>query len=279
MTPTNDYVFHRIFGRKKNEEITKGLIGAIIKQEIKTISIDENPITEKNIKDDKVGVLDIKARLNNNIVCDVEMQVAKQDNIEKRIMFYWSKVYTAEIQEGEDYGVLKRTIVILIANFKLDQLKEISKFHTKWQIREEEYRKIILTDTLEFHILELPKLKKQLKENKLDKKDKIAIWSTFLLNPENVGDEIMEENEDIKLAKEELEKIKKDKQEQRLAELRMKHILDQNSIRNSGIREGLERGIKKGKKEIAQKLLNLKMPIEQIIEITGLTEEEIKNIK
>jgi len=72
-------------------------------------------------------------------------------------------------------------------------------------------------------------LKKQLKENKLDKKDKIALWSIFLLNPENVGDEIMEENEDIKLAKEELEKIKKDKQEQRLAELRMKYILDQNS--------------------------------------------------
>ena len=179
--------------------------------------------------------------------------------------------------------------------FLFDQLKEISKFHTKWQIREEEYRKIILTDTLEIHIIELPKLKKQLKENKLDKKDKVAIWSTFLLNPENVGDEIMDENEDIKLAKEELEKIKKDKQEQRLAELRMKHILDQNSIRNSGIREGMEKGIKQGikqgieqgKKEgekyekikIAKKLIELKMSIEQIIEITGLTEEEIKNIK
>jgi len=126
-------------------------------------------------------------------------------------------------------------------------------------------------------------LKKQLKENKLDKKDKIALWSIFLLNPENVGDEIMDENEDIKLAKEELEKIKKDKQEQRLAELRMKHILDQNSIRNSGIREGMEKGLKQGKKaekiEIAQKLLNLKMPIEQIIEIIGLKEDKIKNIK
>lgn len=88
------------------------------------------------------------------------MQVAKKDNIEKRIMFYWSKWYSAEIHKGEDYDVLHKTIVILIANFELDKLKEIEKFHTKWQIREEEFRKIVLTDTLEVRIIELPKLKK-----------------------------------------------------------------------------------------------------------------------
>ena len=100
--PTNDYVIHRIFGYTGNEDITKGLIGTIIDQEINNIKIDETEITEQNIRDDKVGVLDIKARLNNNIVCDIEMQVAKNDNIEKRIMFYWSKLYSQEIHRGED---------------------------------------------------------------------------------------------------------------------------------------------------------------------------------
>ena len=270
-----------------NEKITQGLISAIIDKEIKTINIEETPITEHNIKDDKVGVLDIKARLNNDIICDVEMQVAKNSNIEKRIMFYWSKLYSAEIHKGEDYDVLHKTIVILIANFELDKLKEIGKFHTKWQIREEEFRKVVLTDTLEVHIIELPKLIKQLENNKGNKKDKLVLWLMFLLNPENVGDEDMKENEDIKKALEELEKIKENEQDRRLAELRMKHILDQNSIRKSGFREGLKEGLQKGleqgreqsKKEIAQNLLSLKMPIEQIIQITGLTKEEINNIK
>ena len=279
MLPTNDYVFHRIFGYVGNEDITKGLIGTIIDQGISNITIDETEITEQNIRDEKIGVLDIKARLNNNIVCDVEMQVAKNDNIEKRIMFYWSKIYSQEIHKGEDYDILQRTIVILIANFELDNLKEIPKFHTKWQIREDEYRKIILTNTLEIHILELPKLKRQIEKNKGKKKTKIDLWSMFLLNPENIGDEDMKENEDIKKAKEELEKIKQNEKDLRLAELRMKYILDQNWFRNSGFREGKKEGIKEGKKEIAQKLLSLKMPIEQIIEVTGLTEEEIKNIK
>ena len=193
MSPTNDYIFHRIFGHVGNEEITKGLIGTIIKQNIKNIKIDETPITEQNIKDDKIGILDIKARLDNDIVCDVEMQVAKKENIEKRVMFYWSKLYSAEIHKGEDFDVLHKTIVILIANFELDKLKKIPKFHTKWHIREEEYRKIVLTDTLEIHIIELPKLKKLLKENKEIKKDKIVLWLLFILNPENVGEKDMKE--------------------------------------------------------------------------------------
>ena len=275
MNPTNDYIFHRIFGHVGNEEITKGLIGAIIEQDIQNIKLEETQITEQNIKDDKIGVLDIKVRLDNDIVCDIEMQVAKNDNIEKRIMFYWSKLYSSEIHSGEDYDVLHKTIVILIADFELDNLQIIPKYHTKWQIREEEYRKIILTNMLQINIIELPKLKKQLKENEGIKKDKVALWSMFILNPENVGEDIMEENQDIKKAKEELEKIKQNETDKRLAELRMKYILDQNSIRSSGFREGK----KETQLEIAKKLIALKMPIEQIIQVTGLTEEEIKNIK
>ena len=275
MLPTNDYIFHRLFGYVGNEKITAGLIGSIINQEIKTIKINENPITEKDLKEDKVGVLDLKVRLNDEIVCNVEMQLVQQYDIDKRIMFYWGKMYTSEIKEKQKYEVLPKTIVILIANFELNNLKEIPKFHTKWQIREKEYRKIILTNTLEVHIIELPKLLKQLEKNEGDKKEKVALWSMFLLNPENVGDEIMGENEDLKLAKEELEKLKQDEHEQYMAELRMKHIMDSKAIEKFGYKQG-----EKNKQlEIAKKLLDLKMPIHQIIEITGLIEEEIKNIK
>ena len=143
-----------------------------------------------------------------------------------------------------------------------------------------------MTDTLEFHIMELPKLVKLLEENKVNKKDKVALWLMFLLNPENVGDEIMEEYEELKLAKEELEKLKQDEHERYMAEMRMKYIMDSHAIEKFGFRKGLEQGIEQGIKrgekskqlEIAKKLIALKMPMEQIIEITGLAEEEIKSI-
>ena len=67
-----------------------------------------------------------------------------------------------------------------------------------------------------------------------------------------------------------------------MAELRMKHIRDSMAIEEDGFDRGLEQGRREARKEkieIAKKLLELKMPIEQIIQVTGLTEKELKNIK
>ncbi len=66
-------------------------------------------------------------------------------------------MYTASIKAGKDYETLEKTIVILISDYELDSLKEIQKYQTKWQIREEEYHQIILTDVMELYIIELPK--------------------------------------------------------------------------------------------------------------------------
>lgn len=54
MVPTNDYVFQRIFGHIGNEEITKGLLTAILKRKIQKVELNEKTILEKDLKDDKV---------------------------------------------------------------------------------------------------------------------------------------------------------------------------------------------------------------------------------
>ena len=154
LDPKNDYVFKRIFGHSGNEEITKGLLQSIIPDKIDKIELDSNPITEKDLLDDKVGILDIKAKLNDgNVNCDIEMQVVDQKDIEKRILFYWSKMYIQTLKVGEDYENLKRCIVILITDYDLDKLKEIPEYVTKWKIREEKYSKLVLTNDLELYII------------------------------------------------------------------------------------------------------------------------------
>ena len=246
------------------------------------VDLNESPILEKDLRDDKVGILDIKAKLNNKISCNLEMQVVKYSNIEKRILYYWSKLYTSGIREGEDYNVLNKTIVILIADFELDIIKDIPKTHTKWEIREEEYKAKVLTNMLEINIIELPKLLKKVKNKRIDKKDKLSLWMTFFLSPEKIGVSDMEENVDIKKAKKELEKINQDEREKELARLRMKHIMDQKAIRQYGYEQGIEQGMKQGMKQIlkiAKKLLEMNIPIEKVMEITNLTKEEIEQIK
>ena len=72
-----------------------------------------------------------------------------------------------------------------------------------------------------------------------------------------------------------------------MAYRREKAIRDQNAIREAGyddgkeegIKEGLKEGIKAGKIEVAKKLLDQCVEIEIISSATGLTIEEIKNLK
>ena len=75
--PTNDYVFRKIFGTQKNEIVTKSLLNSILNENIISVNLENNyQITPENIND-KVGIIDIKAVLNNNIKCDIEMQLCR----------------------------------------------------------------------------------------------------------------------------------------------------------------------------------------------------------
>ena len=76
--PTNDYVFRRIFGTPGNEKITMSLLNSILSETVTSVDLANNyQITTKNIND-KMGMLDIKAIVNNNIKCDIEMQVSRR---------------------------------------------------------------------------------------------------------------------------------------------------------------------------------------------------------
>ncbi len=99
LNPKNDYVFKRLFGHVGNETITKNLLSCILQLDITDIQLDSNPITEKELFDDKVGILDIKAKIDNTTNIDIEMQVVDKKNIEKRILFYLSKMYTKTISQ------------------------------------------------------------------------------------------------------------------------------------------------------------------------------------
>ena len=203
------------------------------------------------------------------------MQVVDKKNIEKRILFYWSKTYNKSIKAGDDYDKLEKSIVILITDYELKGLKEIKKYITKWNIREEEYQKIILTDVMEIYIIELPKFEKY--KEKSD--DKLNSWVKFIENPEVVD---MKENKEVYKAKKVLEEISQDEHERYLAELRQKYIMDQKAIEDAGFDKGLEVGIQQGikqeKRAVAKKLKEQDVDIDIISKTTGLAQEEIKKL-
>ena len=277
LLPTNDYVFSRLFGHKGKEDITRDLIEKVTGEYYEDINLENTPILERELLENKKGILDVKVVANKYNDIDIEMQVAKSDYIADRILWYWAKMYSSSMKRGKTYDNTKRAICILIADFSLDKLKSIPEFRTKWNIREEKYKDIILTNKLELIIIELYKLEKNIGKDSANKG--LLDWCKFIKNPEEVSSSIMEENKNIKKAKEELDKISQDKHERWLAELREKAILDELALRKTGYNEGKRDGIKEGKNKIAKILLEKKMSLNDVSEITGLSIEELNNIK
>ena len=121
-------------------------------------------------------------------------------------------------------------------------MRKIEKILTKWQIREENYQNEVLTEKLEFYILELPKLEKY-----KDISEDLRNWLKFIESPEVMKmSEIKDEN--IKKAKEELEKINMDEYEQDMALRREIFLLDQNSMKARAYEDGEKAGLEKRKK-------------------------------
>ena len=234
--------------------------------------------------EDKVGIIDVRAVVNGNTHVDIEMQMINQENIEKRILYYWSKLYSNQLKRGENYNKLQRTICILFINEEIKKLENLP-MQTTWKIIETKERKIILTNDLELNIIEMSKQDKSECNHELKK------WIMFLQNPESEAvREMAQYDEEIKEAVEKLEEISSDEKKIRLAELREKYILDQNSNisgaeergekigQERGEKIGREQGIKQEKIETAKRMLNKKIDIQTIIDITGLTKEEIEKL-
>ena len=281
--PKMDIIFQAIFGEVGSENITKDFLEKILKRKIEKISLDKNPILRRELKDDKLGVLDIVTELDGKEKCNIEMQLIDKNNIIERMLYYWSKMYTRQIKAGDDYNKLEKTIVILIADFNIKGLEEV-EYHSTWKIIEtNSVKKLILTDKFELDIIELLKIK-----GRENEKDQLLDWLIFLENPESERvTRKMEENENLKEAVEKLDRISEDEKMQRIIELREKAIRDEHAIYDKGLDDGIEKGIQKGKEKgakeekikIVKSMLKENMDIEIIIKITGLTKEEIEKLK
>ena len=278
LSPKLDVVFQALFGEVGNESITKGFLETILERKIDSIDLSRNPILRREFKEEKLGVLDIIAKLDKDEICNIELQIVDKKNIIERILYYWSRLYSRQIKSGEDYKILQKAIVILITDFKIENLEELD-YHSRWKIIEDKQgKKIILTQKLEIDIIELPKIIGKEKEQ-----DNLLDWLYFLENPKSERvTEKMKENENLKEAVKKLDNLSEDEKMQRIADLRQKAIMDEKAIYEKGLEVGIEKGIMEGSRkekiEIAKKMLELKIDKETIAEATGLTEQEIEKI-
>jgi len=174
--PTVDYAFKRVFGRQENEESLCSLLNAVLRrpvgERIESVVI-LNPFLPLEAFDDKLSVLDIKARDESGRMFNIEMQIRLHHALRERVLFYWAKLYTEQLTEGDDYAELRPTISVLVVDDIL--FPELAGPHHRFRLCEES-RGILFSDQIELHVLELPKFDKPLP----DLTDDLDKWLFFL---------------------------------------------------------------------------------------------------
>ena len=273
----NDYVFKRIFAKPENNEELKELIEAILNIEIQKVEV-KNPEITKNYADEKLGVLDIRAQIDKDIMLNIEMQVANVKTMVNRNIAYTSRLIAEDTRVRETYGTLKKFISITILGENLLKRNTYHSIaHLKFEDIEKEkqinmgYRKEqgMLTDRLEIHYIEL---KKFLKKNP-EMNNKFEQWLWLLIGAEEKVRMASKKNKTIEKVVEGLDEMSADENERLEAYKRKLAIWDYNL----NIEEAKKEGPQEEMRKIAKKMKQKGIGVKESIEITGLTEEEISN--
>ncbi|MGL5712987.1 MAG: Rpn family recombination-promoting nuclease/putative transposase [Paraclostridium sp.] len=276
LNPKVDFVFKKIFGSDKHPDILISFLNAVLKPKKEITKVEtKNTEIDKSYIEDKFSRLDIKAITSNKEIINIEIQLKNEYNMIQRSLYYWSKMYEEQLEEGDRYDKLCRTVCINILDFKY--LKN-DRFHNGYRLKEIQTNEE-LTDLQEIHFIEIPKLKKLDKEQ--DVVDMLEAWVEFLRDPESeVIRKIEMTNKEIREAKDELYRLSRDEKERELYYLREKSIKDEISAlanaKEEGKEEGIEEGIELTKKVF--KLFQKGVDIASIAKECSVEEDKVREI-
>ena len=155
--PKIDYAFKRLFGSEANEPLLIHLLNAVLQpppaQRVAALEI-LNPFNDKEALDDKLSVVDIKARDQLGRQFNIEMQLLPYAGFPQRVLYYWARLHQRQLHESEKYEELRPTISICFVNRIL--FPRVPAYHLSFRLWEAVHQ-VAFTDDLAIHMLELPK--------------------------------------------------------------------------------------------------------------------------
>ena len=292
--PLNDFLFFKVMGEKGDEAQLLGFLNAVLgrtgKNRFTSVEILENKSFIAEAIGGKSSNLDVRAVLQGGSRINVEVQLRNQYNMDKRSLFYWSRMFIRSLKTGQDYRELPRVITINILNY---EFLPAGDFHTCFHLKEDRDN-TLLTDALEIHYVDMVKWRrlggKDIVNNSLHR------WLTWFdpgSAPELVA-EVVSMDTAIQKADKRQDHVLSDDDALRIYEMRQKAHWDLISTTNyareeghkeghkegheEGHKEGLREGSKKGREDVARKALAEGATIEFVRKITGLSAREIAKL-
>ncbi len=248
----NDAFFKFLFAKNDHKPLLIDLLNAIfddlcpagIKGRITDLTIGNVELTTEHLEE-KTGILDIKVTTNNGEIIDVEVQTYPEVDLGDRDLFYFSKVFSAQKEKGNDYSNFKPVVIINLLAFLFFNDRE--QYHSCYEVRERTLHDL-LTEKMSIHFIEAPKCKKAKEVNRLVR------WIQYLTFSDPVKIKEFAQTDPIFADVMEAEKMFMSNQDEmdayisaENAKFRLANLL--KGERSSGHAEGLEEGIAKGRAE------------------------------
>ncbi|MGM7432274.1 Rpn family recombination-promoting nuclease/putative transposase [Bacillus pacificus] len=304
-----DFAFKQLFGTNGSEDILIAFLNAMLQESLESpiASLQlEDPHLHREHANDKLSILDISATLDTGTKVNVEIQLNNNHDMMKRSLYYWGKLYTSQLQKGMPYSALRKTITINLLNFIM--FLDHKEFHTTGTLWNTQQQKL-LSDDIEIHIIEIPKLTTQWHEEKVNPwKDPFVRWLLLLSANENehltklLEDIAMNRDPILQKAINKWERMSQDSSFRQAYDAREKVLMDEAAKfahaetegmkkgmekgMEKGLAKGLEQGIEKGRKEGVQQgkiqmiksMYDLGIPLETIAKASKLSLHEIEHI-
>ncbi len=278
--PYSDIFIKYLLGSEKNKDLLISFINAVITDSNfnKIVDVEiKNPFNIKNFPIDKESILDIKATDEHKRQYNIEVQTSGNDSFKLRSLYYWAKIYSSQLIEGEIYPKLTPCICINILNFNL--LKDTETYHNCFLLRETDNPEYVLTDHLILHFLELTKLKEKIDTNKLIK---WLLYMKYEGRKEDLMQILIKDDTEITKAHNEYKNFTQDKKLREIYDARVRWKMDHDTDiaiakqegKIEGKIEGKKEGIEEGELKTQQNVL-----IKLIEKKFGINENEIKIIQ
>ncbi|MDE6889733.1 MAG: Rpn family recombination-promoting nuclease/putative transposase [Eubacterium sp.] len=258
-----DTLFKMLF--VKYPELLKELVANLLGIPLRSIEkfIIKNPEMPPENLGDKFCRLDINMTVNEQQI-DLEIQVSNEGDYPERVMYYWAREFSSALLTGQGYSELPRTLVISIIDFKLFECEEYHSFFQPLEVT----RHTLLSNKMGFQFFELPKL-----PDDISGENMLLLWLS-LFKAETV---------------EELEKIKEMGVPAMSQAINAYYTITASSEFHEKERlrakarhdeaQALHNAERNAKKEVARNLVKRNRPTDEIVEDTGLTYEEVENLR
>lgn len=244
-----------------------------------------NPFSIAEAEKEKVIIMDIKIETSKGELIDVEMQMNHLEDYVNRTVFYGCKQLTKGLESGEDYGKMKKSIVISFIATTL--FPKNVPMHSTFTLHEDTVGNQ-LSNILELHYIELGKI--NLKNADVDSLSPIEQFGAYLKYSGNESkaefvETLVQRGEKvISMADTVLRKISEEERMQALREDRETAELflrmEKTAALERGHAEGHAEGLAEGKREQAlesARILKAEGASDELImKSTHLSIEEIK---